>query len=142
VTTILLTIIILILLTLAVRSDGETRSICGLWLNDVEQQGWRLLQPQRFINRRVGLLNTPALPARHGILLRTRSVHMTGMLFPLDLVAIDRHGRVLQIAENVAPNTATPRFPRSTSHILEIAAGQCATLALRPGDHLSFGDRV
>lgn len=141
-TTFLLTMMILILLTLAVRSDGDSRRVSGLWLNGAEQPGWRLLEPRSFINRRVGLLNTPVLPERCGILLKTNSVHMTGMLFPLDLVAVDRQGRVLQIATDVAPDAVPPRFPRSTSHILELAAGQCATLALRPGDHLSFGESV
>lgn len=53
--------------------------------------------------RLLGLSGLRAPPPCGLLLPRTRSVHTFGMRFPLDLVWLDAHGRVLRIDPNVPP---------------------------------------
>jgi uncharacterized membrane protein (UPF0127 family) len=54
--------------------------------------------------RLLGLAGLRALPADAGLLLpRTRSVHTLGMRFALDLVWLDREGRIVRIDRDVRP---------------------------------------
>ncbi len=70
-------------------------------------------------------------PPHHALLLpRCRSVHTFGMRFPLDLVWLDRGGRVLRVDEGVPPRRA--RRCRPAAAVLEVPAGGAA-------DALAFG---
>jgi len=54
--------------------------------------------------RLLGLAWLCALPENTGLLLpRTRSIHTVGMRFALDLVWLDREGRVLRVDRGVRP---------------------------------------
>jgi len=65
-------------------------------------------------------------PPRHALLLpRCRSVHTFGMRFPLDLVWIDRDGRVLRVDEAVPP--CRVRSCRDAAAVLE--AGRMPAMA-------------
>jgi uncharacterized membrane protein (UPF0127 family) len=60
-------------------------------------------------------------PARALLIPRCRSVHTLGMRFALDLVWLDRHGRVLGIDESVPPWRVRSR--RDAAAVLEVPAG-------------------
>jgi hypothetical protein len=65
-------------------------------------------------------------PPGHALLLpRCRSVHTCGMRFALDLVWLDRDGRVLAIDEGVPPWRV--RSCRQAAAVLEVPAGGAAT---------------
>jgi uncharacterized membrane protein (UPF0127 family) len=54
--------------------------------------------------RLLGLVGLSTLPADAGLLLpRTRSIHTFGMRFALDLLWLDRDGRVVRIDHDVRP---------------------------------------
>jgi len=54
--------------------------------------------------RLVGLACLGGVPPATGLLLpRTRSIHTFGMRFPLDLVWLDRHRRVVRVDRDVPP---------------------------------------
>jgi uncharacterized membrane protein (UPF0127 family) len=54
--------------------------------------------------RLLGLAGLRALPPAMGLLLpRTRSIHTVGMRFALDLVWLDREGRVVRVDRDVRP---------------------------------------
>jgi uncharacterized protein len=54
--------------------------------------------------RLLGLAGLQRLPPHAGLLLpRTRSVHTFGMRFPLDLIWLDRDGRVVRVDRAVPP---------------------------------------
>lgn len=86
-----------------------------------------------------GLLGRRGLPSREGVLLRPAgSVHTFFMRFPIDVVFLDREGRVLRVAEAVPPwRTAAARGARS---VLELRAGECERRGVEAGDVLVVGD--
>lgn len=71
--------------------------------------------------RLLGLAGLRSLPPGIGLLLpRTRSVHTVGMRFALDLVWLDRHGRVVRVDRAVAPLRV--RCCREARAVIELAA--------------------
>jgi uncharacterized protein len=85
-----------------------------------------------------GLLGKRDLGSDEGVLLRPAgSVHTFFMRFPIDVVFLDRDGRVLRIAESVQPwRTAAARGAKA---VLELRAGECARRGLLTGDVLEVG---
>jgi uncharacterized membrane protein (UPF0127 family) len=85
-----------------------------------------------------GLLGKRDLRPDEGVLLRPAgSVHTFFMRFPIDIVFLDRDGRVLRIAESVRPwRTAAARGAKA---VLELRAGECARRRLLTGDVLEVG---
>jgi uncharacterized protein len=85
-----------------------------------------------------GLLGKRNLASHEGVLLRPAgSVHTFFMRFPIDVVFLDRDGRVLRIAESVRPwRTAAARGAKA---VLELRAGECARRRLLTGDVLEVG---
>lgn len=57
-----------------------------------------------FWKRAIGLIGKPRMEAGRGLLIPDcRSIHTGFMRFPLDLVFLDRNGRVVNIVRNVRP---------------------------------------
>ena len=86
-----------------------------------------------FRARLMGLAGLRALPCGLGLLLpATRSAHTLGMRFALDLVWLDRLGRVVRIDHGVPP--ARLRFCRRAVALLELAGGQAGEAGLAVGE--------
>lgn len=99
--------------------------------------------------RSAGLSNRDGTGSIDGLLLRwdnagRHPIWMTGMRFSLDLVWIDREGRVLAVLTNVAPCVVQPcqlYEPTGTSHsiaVLELPAGGAASRQLAAGTTVRF----
>lgn len=83
-----------------------------------------------------GLLGTRTLAASHGLLLRPcRQVHSFFMRYALDLVFVDRGGRVVQTVREFSPGRLSP-FVRAAAAVLELPAGTLATAPVVAGDRL------
>jgi hypothetical protein len=101
----------------------------------------RVVVAESILTRLRGLLGTRALPSRHGLLLRPcRQVHSFLMRYPLDLVFLDRNGRVLRRVSDFPPNRISP-LVRGAEAVLELPAGALAETAVDPGDLLSIEPR-
>jgi uncharacterized membrane protein (UPF0127 family) len=85
-----------------------------------------------------GLLGRKNLGSDEGVLLRPAgSIHTFFMRFPIDVVFLDREGRVLRVAESVRPwRTAAARGARS---VLELRAGESGRRRVAVGDVLEVG---
>lgn len=99
-----------------------------------------------FLSRLRGLMLAPALRTDAGLLLtRCDGVHCAFMCHSIDVVYLDRTGRVLKCVPRLRPWSASlsytgrdaqgRRHPRA-AHTLELAAGSIARLMIRPGDQL------
>ena len=93
-------------------------------------------------HRARGLMFVQALPADSGMLFLFSPEHFVSMwmkdtYLPLDMLFIDRSGRVVNVAENAKPlsldtiNSAAPVVA-----VLELPAGTARRLQLQPGDRV------
>jgi|DewCreStandDraft_5_1066085.scaffolds.fasta_scaffold01241_4 uncharacterized membrane protein (UPF0127 family) len=89
-----------------------------------------------FLGRLVGLLGRRSLRPGHGLLISpSSSIHTFFMLFPIDVAFLDRQGRVVRMAEAVAPFRVLLGGPGAWQ-VLELPAGALAASATSPGDLL------
>ncbi|EKP94373.1 DUF192 domain-containing protein [Thermaerobacter subterraneus] len=88
-------------------------------------------------SRSRGLLDRDELAPGEGLWLwPCRWVHSLGMGFPLDVVHLDRSGRVVA-AYRLVPGRVGPLVWRGHS-VLELPAGTLAATGTRPGDRLAW----
>jgi len=74
-------------------------------------------------------------PMGHGLLLTScRSIHTCWMRFAIDVIAIDRSGRVVEVRRAVRPWRAAI-LPAGTCAVLEVPSGEAAVAA---GDLLAI----
>ncbi|CAN5836157.1 DUF192 domain-containing protein [soil metagenome] len=93
----------------------------------IAESGW---------DRTRGLLGRPALQGSEGLFItRCASVHTVGMQHAIDVVFVDRTGRIVRIAERLAPMRVA--MCRSASSVLELATGQARALGLLVGANVS-----
>jgi uncharacterized membrane protein (UPF0127 family) len=86
-------------------------------------------------SRKAGLLGRDDLrPGTGFVLAPSQGIHTFGMRFPLDIVAVDRNGRVVKYRARVAPRRILTAW--SAFAIIELAAGTCARAGLVEGDRL------
>jgi uncharacterized protein len=91
-----------------------------------------------FWARGCGLLGRSTLPAGEGLLIvPARAVHCIGMAFPIDVVHLDRAGRVLKVVANLRPHRFGPLVWRSRA-VVELPAGTAATTGTREGDEVEL----
>lgn len=64
------------------------------------------------------------------------AIHTWGMQYPIDAVFLDARGLVLQVAPDCPPWTVVAA--RQATSVLELRAGECARLGLRPGERLTL----
>lgn len=91
-------------------------------------------------DRTRGLLDSPGLePGEALVISPCNSVHMFGMTFPLDVIFVDRAGRVVRAIEGLKPRRFT-RIHLRARHTLELPTGSIAATATQAGDQLDLGD--
>src|SRR5687767_13969644 len=84
------------------------------------------------LGRAKGLLGTkvPPPPAR-GVLLNGSQIHTIGMRYAIDVVHLDRAGKVITI-KTIQPYRLGRR-ERGTRRVLELAGGEATRVGLREG---------
>jgi uncharacterized protein len=89
------------------------------------------------LTRLFGLLGRRSLEPGSGLLIQPSSgVHTFGMMFPIDVVALDRDLRVLCVWRRLRPWRITPISLKSHSS-LELAPGEIDRCGIEPGDQLA-----
>lgn len=86
-----------------------------------------------------GLLGRPAPGAQEGMLItRCRNIHTVGMAYPIDVLFLDRDGRIVRIVTRVRPRRWRVAAPWRSGAVntLEMAAGEAARLGLWAGQRL------
>jgi len=101
---------------------------------------------QTFFSRLRGLMFTSSLASKTGLLIRDcTSVHMAFMRYAIDVVYLDKGGRVCKCVPGLRPWRAS--FSRQgifrpncgdaiPAHTLELPEGTIASLDIRPGDRM------
>ncbi len=105
----------------------------------------RITAARGLVGRGRGLLGRTAIDRDEGLLfMRGRLepfmwMHTLGMRFPIDIVFLDRHQRVLRVIHQLRPWRLSP-IVWDAAYALELAAGAALHSATRPGDYVDFVD--
>ncbi len=89
-----------------------------------------------------GLMFRKSLAADAGMLFnfgtpRQVSMWMKNTLIPLDMLFMDRGGRIIRVEEYAVPGSLEPRGPpESVLAVLELSAGTARRLGIRSGDRV------
>ena len=96
-----------------------------------------LHRAERWFDRLRGLLGSPPPAPGHALLITPcASVHTAFMRYPIDVVFVDRHGRILKVVEALPPwRTAACWRAR---HTLELAAGEARHVGHVPGGQVDL----
>ena len=93
----------------------------------------------RWHQRLRGLLGRPHLPDSTAMIIHhCNAIHTIGMRFPIDVVFVDKQGKVLKVATNIPPGHPCIWGTWHATHAIETHAGKLDTQTLHPGDHLEF----
>jgi uncharacterized membrane protein (UPF0127 family) len=86
-------------------------------------------------SRRRGLLGRDSIGADQALVIAPcQGVHTFGMRFAIDIIAADRHGRVIKLRSRVSPRRVVLAW--SAFAIVELAAGALDCSGLLKGDYL------
>ena len=97
-----------------------------------------------YFGRLVGLLGTTrrwALPGKGLWIVPSHGVHTIGMLYPLDLIFLDRHHRVVEVEEHVRPFRISKVTFKANS-VLELPTHTVFLSETRVGDQLEISRLV
>ena len=94
------------------------------------------------VRRVKGLLGRECLEDGQGLLFKQcSSLHTLFMRFPIDILFIDKKGKVLRIRADVKPFKFVAA-PLRAQYALELPAGSVALSKTREGDRILFEDRI
>lgn len=89
-------------------------------------------------SRTLGLMGRAGLPPGSGLVLDPgNAIHTSFMRFPLDVVFLDRGGRVLRTIERMPPWRVSP-IVRGARYVLELPPGTIAATATAVGDSVEL----
>ncbi len=91
-------------------------------------------QPFGLFGRARGLLGSTGLGSGRGFLLRAKQVHTVGMIFPIDVVHINRKGEVIRV-RTMQPGRIGA-FILGARWVLELDGGEARRLGIRVGGKL------
>ncbi len=114
------------------------------WVRLVEAPTGRLLHPRvrlasTFWGRFWGWMGHEVGPSDALLLLHTPAVHTMFMRVPIDVVMLDRAGRVLAVRQAARPWRLV-RSAAGARHALELSPGAAQRLGIRPGLELAWAE--
>lgn len=111
------------------RAYNRTRNTPLVIRGIIAADGWSRLR---------GLLGRPPLQAGEGLLLRgEKAIHTFGMTFAIDVLFLDRTGRVAHLISAMPPWRISP-FVAQACDVLELPAGIIAQTRTSLGDHIEL----
>ncbi len=95
-----------------------------------------------FWARGKGLIGRRTLPPGFGLVIRPcGSIHMFFMSIPLDVLHLDRDGRVVKVLHGIKPWRPGPIVPRG-KWVVELPAGAAAASDTQVGDTIVLEDQA
>ena len=102
--------------------------------------GDRIQVAERGLDGVIGLLGRRSLDTGQGMLIvPTQAVHTIGMAFPIDLVFIDKHNKVVGTRENIPPYRFS-KFYWKALGVIELPVGTIRDSETQIGDQLRVQD--
>ena len=89
---------------------------------------------QDFKSRSIGLLNRKSLDENEALLIKPcNSIHTFFMKFPIDVVFLDKKGKVVKIKESMQPWRLLSSMPRGFM-VLELKSRKIQKIRIKVGD--------
>ncbi|MBI4788169.1 MAG: DUF192 domain-containing protein [Chloroflexi bacterium] len=111
------------------RAVNRTRNAVLVENGAVAASAWARLR---------GLLGHRPLQAGEGLLLRgEKAIHTIGMGFPIDVLFLDRAGRIVQLYHSMVPLRVSPYVFRAAD-VLELPSGILEKTGTVLGDHIEI----
>ncbi|MCP4867520.1 MAG: DUF192 domain-containing protein [Proteobacteria bacterium] len=89
--------------------------------------------------RTKGLLDHDSLAAGEALVIAPcTSIHMVGMKFPIDVLFVNKHRRVIRAIEGIKPGLSFTRIYFTAKQCIELPVGAIASSGTQVGDELSF----
>lgn len=94
-----------------------------------------------FFTRLKGLLGTSHLGIGKGLIIRPcNSIHTVAMKYPIDVLFMDEHDKVLKIANDMTSGKFS--LCRNSSYVVELPAGVAVATGTAVGDKLSITEEL
>ena len=91
-----------------------------------------------FLQRAVGLLARSRVQRDEGVwITQCRAIHTIGMRTSIDVIFVDRDGRVLRVDRDVKPNRLSLSC-RQAMGVVELGGGALSQIDVLPGDRLEL----
>jgi hypothetical protein len=91
-----------------------------------------------FLHRAVGLLARTTIRPDEGVWITScRAIHTIGMRIAIDVIFVDRDGRVIRAVHNVRPNRIALSCPGAQA-VVELGGGALREVDVLPGDVLEL----
>lgn len=98
---------------------------------------FHIMEAKSFFARFIGLLGLDMRRSKKALLIpKCSQIHTLGMSSSIDVVWIDREGRVLYLQEEMTPNRLT-RNVHSAVSVIELPPGSIKQYQIKPGEYLS-----
>lgn len=95
-----------------------------------------VFKPVGLLGHARGLLGRVEVGRGRGFLLRAKQIHTIGMVFPIDVIHINRKGEVVRLKTQQPGRIG--RFVVAARWVLEMDAGEAERLGIRHGTRLVF----
>jgi uncharacterized protein len=110
-------------------------------ITNLDKKTWlatKIRRADTFLTRLIGLLKRKSLRPEEALwLVPGKAVHTVGMKFPIDVIFIDKHRKVVGLVPSMAPNRAT-RFYLGAHSVLELPKGTILKSRTETGDRLDI----
>jgi uncharacterized protein len=100
-----------------------------------------LMVADSFLRSLVGLMGRPGLDAGHGLwIVPCQSVHTFWMRFPIDVIFLDEHRKVIHLAENLRPFRISRHLPNARS-VIELPVSSIKATGTQIGDEIWIAEK-
>ena len=94
-----------------------------------------------FLERLRGLIGASQLARGEGFLIpHCQGVHMLGMKYAIDVIYLDKNGKVVAVSEHLQPNSIGPVYFQSRS-VIELPTGAVAVSGTKVGDEIYLDEK-
>ena len=100
-----------------------------------------LMVADSFFRSLIGLMGRPGLDVGHGLwIIPCQSVHTFWMRFPIDVIFLDEHRKVIHLVENLRPFRVSRHLSKARS-VVELPVSSIKATGTQLGDEIRIAEK-
>ena len=100
-----------------------------------------LMVADSFFRSLIGLMGRPGLDVGHGLwIIPCQSVHTFWMRFPIDVIFLDEHRKVIHLVENLRPFRISRHLSKARS-VVELPVSSIKATGTQLGDEIRIAEK-